>query len=104
MQKPHVRIENRILFTKNFAYIKNLEVNVKFVADRDCDLFFVRKANEEACVTTTKEKSLVEWHRRFGYLNKANINKMILHQLASDMQRIDSMTPSIAMRARPKKS
>lgn len=75
-----------VLFTKDRAYLKDLNERVIFLADREGDLYFVRETGEEARVTTQKDKSPMEWYRRFGHLNMSDLNKMIKNQLAKGIK------------------
>ena len=80
-----------VLFTKRHATVTGSDGNIKAIADRTGDLYYVREIKQESCEkasetlrdTEKSSKNLKVWHRRLGHLNvqdlrKADQNKAVL--------------------------
>jgi len=62
--------KHQVLFTKNYAHVKDASGNVNMVADRMDDLFYLQVGNNEMCVTSNDiSNKAEEWHRKLGHLN-----------------------------------
>ena len=67
-----------VLFTQECAFIQDLEGNVKMVADREGDLFYLRSGSEIACtVSSNKSSKAIVWHERLGHLNSKDMATML---------------------------
>ena len=70
--------KREVLFTANRAIVSDLQGNVKMIADREGDLYYLRKSSESACaVSNSKLSNAVVWHQRLGHLNSKDMISML---------------------------
>jgi len=66
-----------VIFNKDRAIVQDLKGDVKMIAERHGDLFYVRESCQEAnAVTDTKPSKVELWHRRFGHINFQALHDM----------------------------
>ena len=77
---------HQVLFTGDRAYIQDASGNVKIMADRVGDLFYLREGQNKACaVSTDAPNDTKEWHRKLGHLNWRDILSMLRNDAVSGM-------------------
>ena len=75
--------DHEVSFQKTHALVRDLQGNVKLIADRVGDLFYVRESISHALnATTSKSLSIDDWHERFGHINKQDLITMHKRQVA----------------------
>jgi len=66
-----------VIFNKDHAIIQDSKGDVKMIAERHGDLFYVRESCQEAnAVTDTKPSKVELWHGRFGHINFRDLHNM----------------------------
>ncbi|GBP28155.1 Retrovirus-related Pol polyprotein from transposon TNT 1-94 [Eumeta japonica] len=67
-----------VLFRKDSAMIMDSTGNIKFVAERRGDLYYLQEGNEEADIVEDKTNSeFLMWHCRMGHLNANDLVRVI---------------------------
>ena len=69
---------NAVTFTKDGAFVKDSDGNVKISADCVGDLFYIRGKNEVCAVTAESavKNESESWHARLGHLNASDMLQM----------------------------
>ena len=76
-----------VLFTQDRAFIQDLEGNIKMVADREGDFFYLRSGSEIACaVSSSKLSKAIVWHERVGHLNSKDMATMLKNYSVIDLE------------------
>lgn len=69
--------DHEVIFKRNQAIVRDLQGNVKMLAERQGNLFYVQECQQEACNVVSNKCNRVElWHRRFGHLNFRDLHTM----------------------------
>lgn len=66
-----------VIFDNNKAYIRDKEGDTLLIAERQGDLYYVRKNNECANITQHDCSELLKWHEKLGHLNCRDLLKLI---------------------------
>jgi len=83
--------KHQVLFTHNRAYVKDASGNVKMVANRIGDLFYLQAGTDEMCATLNNVSSKAEeWHRRLGHLNWQSMQSMLRNNAVTGFDLKDS--------------
>lgn len=70
--------DHEVLFRKDLAVIMDMIGNVKFVAERRGNLYYLQEGNEEAGIVEDKASSeFLMWHCRMGHLNANDLVQVI---------------------------
>ena len=73
--------ENEVTFRKDGAIVTDSHGRVKLIADREGDLFYLRKTHQ-ACIATKDNRSSAHvWHERLGHLNCEDTSSMLKNLL-----------------------
>lgn len=74
------RGDHEVIFGKDEAVVQDLQGNIKMVADRIGDLYYVRTSLPEyahAAETGSSPSDLLKWHQRMGHLNVHDLKEMV---------------------------
>ena len=90
-----------VKFFENFAIVRNAKSNeVKFIADRIRDLYYLNEAKEEEALNTAelklcREMSLTPraWHERLGHLNMNDVLEMSRKKIVRGMKLSNQRDP-----------
>ena len=66
----------KVVFKKNSAYVVSETGEVKTVATRHNDLYYVKERNESA-VNEMFKTNILKWHERFGHLNEQSLKELM---------------------------
>ena len=64
--------DREVLFRKNEAIVRTLDGEIKFMADRIGDLYYIREAGEQVKAATIEDSRISDanlWHARLGHLH-----------------------------------
>lgn len=64
---------NVVIFKRNNAIVKDPSGEVKLVAERKGDLFFIRQSKEYANMFQAQNSALQSWHKKLGHLNYKDV-------------------------------
>ena len=68
----------KVVFKKNSAYVVSETGEVKTVATRQNDLYYVKERNESAAIVNEMFKTnIFKWHERFGHLNEQSLEELM---------------------------
>jgi len=70
-------IGHDVIFSGREAWIVNRDSDMRFVADRRDDLYYIREDIKCAKAATAKECSELKWHYRLGHLNARDLARSI---------------------------
>lgn len=85
-----------VLFKRNKALVMDKEGNVKIIADRKEDLYFIRKPEEhERAVSNVKDGELANlWHMRQGHMNMKAVQDLFSKGLATGIKKMSASETS----------
>lgn len=79
---------NTVTFTQKGAVIKDNQENIRLVARREGNLFYLHQDLQPANSIDTNSCAVVKWHQRLGHLNYADIKELVTGGYIQD-QNID---------------
>lgn len=78
---------HQVLFTENRAYVQDSDGNVKMIADRVGNLFYLREGHDTACTaSTTAFNDAKEWHQRLGHLDWRDMLFMLRNEVVTGLK------------------
>lgn len=74
---------HNVLFTREGAFVHNIEGETKWYAERLGNLYYIRENVEQSATASVSDgkSSLETWHKRFGHLNERDLKKMMADDL-----------------------
>lgn len=85
----------KISFNAKQAIVSDLNGNVKLIADREGDLYYLRDAPQSACtVSSDNLTDATIWHQRMGHLNFKDLNFMKRNRIVSGLNFKDHIDSS----------
>ena len=71
----------KLLYDKTHTEFIDQHVRLVVQAQRKGNLYFLESTMESSAAVSEKEVNFEKWHERFGHLNEANLNKLIMKKM-----------------------
>ena len=81
-----VDTESTVTFSKHNATVRDKGGELKFIAPRIGDLFFLREEAPRSCLVLEKDSTVKRWHQRLGHLNFAEMRHMLHSQAVKGLE------------------
>lgn len=78
--------DHNVTFTKMRAYIKDVNGAIKFIADREGDLFLVKTEPDVVNAAISIKSEEMEWHILLGLLNRRDLNLMMQKEAVTGLK------------------
>lgn len=84
---------HNVVFRGQHAYVTDNENNIKMIADRRGDLYYLRVKENSANIAVKNNTKIWDWHQRLGHLNRYDMVKLIRRKImphfnACDLQEL----------------
>lgn len=76
----------KFTFTSERATVCDVNGNVKMIADREGDLYYLRDGSPTACAASNNKPNSEVWHKRFGHLNSKDLTFMMKNKIVSGLE------------------